>query len=239
MKKTTYLTLVLLFSVVFTQAQSEKIVKLYLNSNFGKSLQQQFQGDTTITTNRSGTHLLGFSPALMILQESGRYTEWELSSFRASSYKYSQILSDSSNTGPDEYLSGSQNFSFSFSGRYEYGFNLRTLFGGKQEGLSYTLGLAALPYLSTSLMKPYTSNSFRRGHFNVGARIDVIPRILYTRKGKWFIDLNFPLSMMNGELGRTRIDNPSQPLEDQRYWRTNVSFLPFEFKARLGVGIKI
>jgi hypothetical protein len=237
MKKTTVLTLALLFVTVLTQAQTEKTLKLYMNGYFNRINYQQTSGGTTIFTNNQSDNLIGFTPAIMINRESGRYTEWELSTLRINRHDHSQIARDS--MGREEYLNGAKNAGFSFSGRYEYGFNLQRLLGMEPEKFFYSLGLGAQPSVNFGTRRPYTSDEFRRGNFLLAARVDIIPRIMYTGKGKWFIDINCPISMLNGNVGRSRTDNPSLPLENQRYWIANVNFFPLNVQPRIGIGMNI
>lgn len=237
MKKTTVLTLALLFVTVLIQAQTEKTLKLYMNSYFNRINYQQTSGGTTIITQNQSQNLIGLTPAIMITRESGRYTEWELSTFRISRHDHSQIATDS--MGTENYLNGAKNAGGSLSGRYEYGFNLQRLLGLEAQKVFYSLGFGAQPSFNIGTRRPYTSDEFRRASLLINTTIDLVPRIMYSGNDKWFIDVNCPISLLNGNVGRVRVDNPSLPLENQRYWTADIYFLPFNIRPRVGIGLNI
>lgn len=238
MRKTIVITTLLLLGIFSVSAQSSKTIKLYLNSSFFSNDVSQNIDGIAYNYASAGGSLVGFSPALNKVNANGTYSEIELSTFRLSLSEFSESATPDS-TAPPEFLEGGQNYFFGTSFRYEYGFNIRALLGGPIDGLSYSLGLALQPYFSTTLLRPFTSNEFRQGNILAGTRFQLVPRIMFGGKSKWFFDFNFPITLADASFTRIRNDNPVLPLNGRSSWQSDVRFLPLSLQARFGIGIRI
>ncbi len=228
----------LFFSLCMLQGQTQKAAKIYLNSGFNSYFSQQTVNGLT-TTNESYSGILqGISPSLMTTRESGRYTEWELSNFRLGMGSFKETASDSI-SGQENVLRGFQQISFYTAIRYEYGFVLNSLLGAPNDHVSYSLGLALQPYLGSSNSSPFTSSEFRRGNIQFGAKLQFVPRIMFGGTKKWFVDFNFPISLIDARAFRQRTDDPTIPLAQQIFWREDMRLFPFDLQARVGLGIRL
>lgn len=238
MKKAIILFLLISLSYAYTQAQSKKSIKLYLNSYFTNVWISQTHTDVISGYRSTSGSIFGLSPAIKKTHTEGTYSEFELSSFRISASQISDLETKDS-TGLWDLLDGRQNYDFAASFRYEYGFNIRALLGGPTDGFSYSVGIGLQPYYTSMNESFLFTTQFRHRNINMGARFQLIPRISFGGKSKWFFDLNFPINIADAYYSVRRTDNPGQANSVRTHWQNDVRFLPLSLQARFGIGIKL
>lgn len=223
----------------FSQDDKTKTLKLYSNFNFIRTHENQV---INLSTNKysieRGQELeLGYlSPALMIELGSGNFHEFELSRFRIS-FSENEIFIPNDSTAtitPDD---GFRKTKALFSARYEYVISLK----GNQKASKFHpyLGLSVSPYFEHFREIPFINTSFPRTINQFGTLFSVVPRLNYSLKGNWFLDLNIPIQMIDVNAIFRKNEDPVLPEENRVTSDVNLNFSPLNVLVRFGVGIRI
>jgi hypothetical protein len=124
---------------------------------------------------------------------------------------------------------------FNLNIRYEY---IRRIVNVKDR-MEFLVAASAEPYLESLINLPKISTSFTTKGFYLGSKFYFIPRAIYQFNNKFYIDLNFPFELFNFYWFRSRIKNPTLPVNLQRNNEFHSNFFNNIFGLRLGIGIKI
>jgi len=171
------------------------------------------------------------TPAFTIVKKQMRH-EIELSAFR--------VKRDRDFEGVTEELEGyiipvegSRDWRVNIGLRYEFAFNLL------QEKLRHGLfvGASAEPYFDYWNFLPATSADFPTNDRVFGTRLHLIPRYTFDISRRWFVDVNFPIEMMDAFVHRSYSGNPT--LSERVGIDTQANFFDKVFRFRIGIGLKL
>ena len=117
--------------------------------------------------------------------------------------------------------------------KYEYGIKFLTI----NEKSGFSLHASAEPYFNIYKSNQEPDNEILRSGSTIGGRLYLIPRGTYMISDRWFIDVNFPIEMMNIVRSKS-LYNTS--LEDERTSiRNTLSFFDNALRFRVGLGLRL
>jgi hypothetical protein len=131
--------------------------------------------------------------------------------------------------------SGQKASMFNLNIRYEY---IRRIVNVKDR-MEFLVAASAEPYFESFIILPKIYTSFTTKQLYLGSKFYFIPRAIYNISNKFYIDLNFPIELFNFYWVRSRIKNPTLPINLQRSNVFHSNFFNDIFRLRLGIGIKI
>lgn len=102
-----------------------------------------------------------------------------------------------------------------------------------------SLGFGAMPWFSTYKFAPYTTADYPLTTSAIGVRYFVTPRVQVALSKRLFLDANIPICVANMGTTKQNIQNPSLPVNAQKYSVFDFDLMPKYHTARLGFGVKI
>lgn len=116
--------------------------------------------------------------------------------------------------------------------RYEYGGKLSTV----NEKFNFSLHGSVEPYFSTFRRNEELDNERLYRSSVIGGRLYLVPRGTYDVGERWFVDVNFPIEIMN--IGRER--RYYETLSVGRLYSQNyLGFFTDLLRFRIGIGLKL
>lgn len=211
--KMTLLAVVVLCCLNPLSAQEEKTteyaVKLYYNN-----VQPNARGYLT--------------PSLLILKPKASH-EFELSRLRmGTSNGVDKIEGDS---GQEAVFSGGYDYNFAFSLKYEYGFKFLTI----NEKFDFSLHASVEPYFNFSKRNINSDYQVSSGN-TIGGQVHLIPRSIYALSERWFVDVNFPIQLMNISRAKSYSENSGY---ERISIRNRFDFFDNVLRLRVGIGLKL
>jgi len=170
-----------------------------------------------------------FTPSLLILKPKASH-EFELSRLRIRAANGVDKIEDDS--GQDTVSGAGYNYNFTLGLKYEYGFKFLTI----DEKFNFSLHASAEPYFG--FFKTNIRNDGQRlsRRSLIGGRLNLIPRVIYDIDERWFVDVNFPLEMMNVSRAISHheiLDSERSSIQNDFYFLNNV------LRMRVGIGLKL
>jgi hypothetical protein len=162
--------------------------------------------------------------------ENGNFQEYELSKIEQTSNYYpifsSQLL---------PYDQGVSIESYALKLRYEVSFSLLQ----RDSKIAPYFGISASPSVASISTNPSNVNSFPTVRQAFGINLSVVPRIQWNIGSRLFLDLNTPLTIMDGFNARFIVRDPRFTMREQlasnRFDLTTFTDISF----RLGLGVKL
>lgn len=102
-----------------------------------------------------------------------------------------------------------------------------------------SLGFGAMPWYSSYKFAPYTTADYPLTTSAIGLRYFVTPRVQVALSKRVFLDANIPICVMNMGTTKQNIQNPTLPVNAQKYSVFDFDVMPKYHTARLGLGVKI
>jgi hypothetical protein len=190
------------------------------------------------TTEKNKTIQSGyFSPSISFSLPNGNNHEIELSRLMFNRDNNETVLEDDTTGQSGPMVAGSLDTEFLIAFRYEY--NIVMLKKKADLKLRPTVGFSADPFFSITSSKPYISLSYPTKETRAGLSLSVIPRLIYNLGENWFLDLNFPVSLLDMYYSRGNIDRPDLPLDSRSTATIEIHELPNRFQVRFGVGLRL
>ncbi len=128
---------------------------------------------------------------------------------------------------------GTKTFSFAFGSRIESAW--RIIEKGHNQ---FYLGISTNPTFDFNNVLPYTTATFPSHQYVLTSGLSIVPRWILNLNDRFLIDINMPLTFLQGEISTSYYGNPVLPT----YARTvNVAKVDFLFKPQIkvGFGVKI
>ncbi|MFT6137788.1 MAG: hypothetical protein ACJAUJ_000874 [Salibacteraceae bacterium] len=117
-------------------------------------------------------------------------------------------------------VAGEKNTRIFFALRPEYNIVLRK--ATEKIKLTPYLGLSINPFFKNSITMPSVGSQFPERNTDFGALFTIIPRINYTLKGNWYLDLNVPIQLFETHVAVNTREQPILPISQRK--TTLVSF---------------
>ena len=121
---------------------------------------------------------------------------------------------------------------FSIGLKYEYGMK----FLGISEKFDFSLHASAEPYFNIYKSDIEPDNERLRRGSTVGGRLYLIPRGTYMISDRWFLDVNFPIEMMDIVSAKYQYNASDN---EQTSIRNTLSFFDSTLRFRVGIGLKL
>lgn len=226
---------ILISNVALAQKEESKRFDLKLYYNFKYSNIEEVSTDSFYFYNSTTKNSLfgNISPSLLINKGRSLH-EFEISGINFGTTDYLQTqtaISYNQQRINDGYK---QNF-FNLNIKYEYIFQLL----GKDKNYGIMVGASAEPYIRRDIYRPRISLYYLTKQFTLGGKFYIIPRGVISLGKKFYVDLNFPIEIIDINWNRTYIDNPSlaKDLRTSNNYENDIFNKLFQF--RLGLGIKL
>ncbi len=141
-----------------------------------------------------------------------------------------EIDIDGYNGGEDDFERTDAYFSIGL--KYEYGMKFLNI----NEKFDFSLHASAEPYFNIykSSVAPY--NERHRNGRILGGRFSLIPRATYTISDRWFVDVNFPIELVDVVSAKHRYIVSGN---DRTSIRNSLSFFDRTLRLRVGIGLKL
>ena len=134
-------------------------------------------------------------------------------------------------------VAGEKNTRVFFALSYEYNIVLRKT--TEKTKLTPYLGLSINPFFENSITMPSISSQFPERNTYFGALFAIVPRINYTLKGNWYLDLNVPIQLFETHVAVNTRENPILPISQRKTTLVSFEALPRNVMVRIGVGLRI
>lgn len=209
----------------------EKYLKVFLETNYNVSKSTK-KAPLETYYNQSKSLKIFPSFAFTKIHPKGRLFElsFALQNFEMKDDK-STIRNDTLNTNIP--WRGAKTFSLAIGSRIESAWRINQL--GKS---LFYLGISTNPTFFYDNNLPYTTASFPSHKYVLTSGLSVVPRWILNLNDRFLIDINTPLTFLQGEISTSYYGNPVLPT----YARTvNVAKVDFLFKPQIkvGFGVKI
>lgn len=218
-------------------SSSNRSVKMYSTYEWYKTssvFPNSLRGDNSRDLGQSEFHLA--SPAIQWGKGNGEFWEVGLSTLRLHSQD-KEIVSglDSGNTPKVTGGAKTQTFQIGFNIEHNY----RVFARKKDSRLRTYIGASANPFLGYYSNKPHISNSFPVSRTDFGIRLMVFPRLQYDISNKWFLDLNFPVSLAEITMSSQKVENPVFSQEQIRNGVLTLTLFQDYAQVRFGLGLRL
>jgi hypothetical protein len=210
-------------------------LKVYYNlMMFSDDITVQSKYNNNIIALENSETDIGHVSAAFAIKKSKSIHEIELS--RINLYKVDGAIFSSSISYDTAQISYDQKSTvFNLNIKYEY---IRRIINIKDK-LDFMFGVACEPYLESIRQKPEISTSFRSKRLYLGSRFYLIPRGTYSFNKRFYLDLNFPVEILDLHWIKERINNPALPENIQKNNKFYSNFFDKTIQIRIGVGIRI
>lgn len=169
------------------------------------------------------------TPSLSIQKPKASH-EFELSRLRVGTSN--RVYVTEGDSGQDVFDSR-YDYNFGIRLKYEYGFKFLAI----NEKINFSLHASAEPYFNFFKTDNNSDIQGRSGSGStIGGQLHLIPRGIYDISERWFIDVNFPIELMN--IYRTKSYSRTQGYE-RLSRQNNFNFFDNLLRMRVGIGLKL
>lgn len=168
------------------------------------------------------------TPSLLILKPKASH-EFELSDLRIG-IRNSIDEREDDNGQNSSYRTN--DFNFGLRLKYEYGIKALEI----KEKYKFSLHASAESYFNIFKRNRETNGETLSVGKSVGGSLYLIPRGTYDISERWFLDVNFPIEMMN--IART-ISHDETGIYGQSSIQNHFNFFSNIFRLRIGIGLKL
>jgi len=219
---------------IYAQETEEEIVyqiKMYYNF-VHSSFEYEPTAENLLRVYESEETDFGYiTPALTITKNRMKH-EIELSALRVKRDEDFEGIDAGGSIIPVE---GSLDWQIDVGLRYE--FMLNFLRDELRHGLF--VGTSVAPYFNYWNTVPKTSASFPANTKVFGTRLHLIPRYTYDISKKWFVDVNFPIEVVDAFVHRNYWGNPILSSNERVRTDIQANFFDNVFRFRIGIGLKL
>lgn len=206
---------------LFAQEEKTTEYSLKLYHNYFLSVNKSEYNSTMNVSSNAGS----ITPSFLISKPK-TFHEIELAYLRSGRWRQT-YETDSISGNPDR-----RSYSFKLQLKYEYGVNLLTV----KEKLRFSLSAAAEPFLIFDRDVDNLDDRLSR-RVGGGTLLFLIPRGTYSIGKRWFVDVNFPVEMMQFYAYRGYIAPPLQG--ENVFTNSYVNFFDNILRFRVGIGLKL
>ncbi len=212
--------------------ETTKYLKVYLETSY--------EAEKTISQDNNYVNINEFkrfniypSFAFSKTKTNGRFFEM---SFSLNNLEYSDnVTTTTPVSSPNITVSarGATSFSLAVGSRFEWAWRML-----ESEKSKFYVGISANPIFSYNKSVPYTTSSFPFYKFALTTNISIVPRWCWHLTDRLLLDVNVPLTFLQGEATYAYTANPVLPTFART---TNEVLANFVFKPqfRIGFGVKI
>lgn len=227
---------------VNAQAQNEEVkinthtfnhaVKLYATGRFTPYSDVYIRNRENYAIQTSVSDYIVPSVAVTFRNKSHNYHEVELSRIIVRSTSVNQAIQTSQTNLPQGYMLNTMNIAM----RYEF---TMPFIKHKQSLFVPAVGVAVMPYYSRYSLRPYSTADIPVTSATLAVQTFIVPRLQVNVSKRIFIDANIPVCITDIGTKRNNIQDPTLPVNAQRYSIADVQLLPGIYTARLGCGIRL
>jgi hypothetical protein len=99
-------------------------------------------------------------------------------------------------------------------------------------------GASVSPYMLRINDRPFIQDVPRTSFQEYGLQFSVIPRVIWNMGPKWFLDLNMPVRMINGSIGREVARSQLNPGQQQTTALIEIKTMA-DLAVRFGLGLRL
>jgi hypothetical protein len=193
--------------------------------------------------SEAGNHIVDFDhresnfgrvSAAFVIKNKRSFHEIELARINYDKKEEKAILIELDD-GTSQMTSGFIAYLFNLNLKYEFNYQIINL---KNKVMLFT-AISAEPYIEFSKFEPKVSFIYKTKDHIYGCKTYIIPRLTYDFSKRWYLDLNFPIEFADLYFIRSKIENPTLPLELQATSNSDVKYFDQGFQFRIGIGLKI
>ena len=207
----------------------EKYLKVFLETNY--DISKSYTISTLVTHNNESKSLKIFpSFAFTKIHPKGRLFEMSFA-FQNFEMKDNKSTFQYDTLNSYTLLHGTKTFSLEFGSRIESAW--RIIEKGHNQ---FYLGISTNPTFDFNNVTPYSTASFPSHQYALTSGLSIVPRWILNINNRFLIDINMPLTFLQGELSTSYYGNPVLAT----FARTvNVAKVDFLFKPQLKIGFGV
>lgn len=209
---------------------AEKHLKVFLETNYEASKSTK---STTFATYTNESKRLKIFPSFAYTKITPKGRLFELS------FALQDLdLKDDKSTIHDTLnnnipFRGAKSLSLSFGSRIESSWRII-----EQENNQFFLGISTNPTFNFNNVSPYTTASFPSHQYVMTTGLSIVPRWIWHLNDKFLIDINMPLTFLQGEISTSYYGNPVLATFARTVNEAKIDFL-FKPQIKVGFGVKI
>ncbi len=128
---------------------------------------------------------------------------------------------------------GTKSLSLSFGSRIESAW--RIIEKGHNQ---FYLGISTNPTFTFNNVLPYTTGAFPSHQYVLTTGLSIVPRWIWNLNNRFLVDINMPLTFLQGEISTSYYGNPVLPTYARTVNEAKVDFL-FKPQFKVGFGVRI
>ena len=102
----------------------------------------------------------------------------------------------------------------------------------------FYLGISTNPTFDFNNVLPYTTGTFPSHQYILTSGLSIVPRWIWNLNNRFLVDINMPLTFLQGEISTSYYGNPVLPIYARTINKAKVGFL-FKPQFKVGFGVRI